>query len=65
MDNPERIFNGDESGFALCQRQGKVNTGNDKENMTVIIVFNACGDACPPLVIFPVGCAATFFKCLK
>ncbi|KAK9694568.1 hypothetical protein QE152_g33436 [Popillia japonica] len=65
MDNPQRIFNGDESGFALCPKTGKVlaqrgwknsyqiKPGNDKENITVLIVFNADGNTCPPLVIFP------------
>ena len=59
---PDRIFNGDESGFSLCPKTGKVlgpkgrnqiKTNNDKENITVLITFNAKGQICPPLVVFP------------
>lgn len=65
MENPHRIFNGDESGFAMCPKTGKVlaprgwknlyqiKTGMEKENITVLLVFNASGSICPPLVIFP------------
>lgn len=65
LGHPNRIFNGDESGFALCPKTGKVlapkgwknlyqiKTSQEKENITVLIVFNASGDICPPLVVFP------------
>ncbi|KAJ8959559.1 hypothetical protein NQ314_006242 [Rhamnusium bicolor] len=65
MENLQRIFNGDESGFMLCPKTGKVlaprgwknlyqiKMGNDKENLTVLVVFNASGRICPPLIVFP------------
>ncbi|XP_045768675.1 tigger transposable element-derived protein 1-like [Maniola jurtina] len=65
LSNPERIFNGDESGFALCPKTGKVlgprgfknlyqiKPNNEKENITVLLTFNANGDMCPPCVVFP------------
>lgn len=65
FEDPRRIFNGDESGFALCPKTGKVlgpkgfknlysvKQGNEKENVTVLIVFNADGKFAPPLVLFP------------
>lgn len=65
FDDPSRVFNGDESGFSMCPKTGKVlaprgwknlyqiKTGQEKENITVLIVFNASGSVCPPLVIFP------------
>ncbi|CAH0721901.1 unnamed protein product, partial [Brenthis ino] len=65
FDDPSRIFNGDETGFSLCPKSGKVlgprgyknlyiiKKTNDKENISVLIVFSADGKICPPLVIFP------------
>lgn len=65
LEDPSRIFNGDESGFALCPKTGKVlgprgwknfyvvQSGQAKENITVLIVFNAVGNMCHPLVVFP------------
>lgn len=65
LDDPSRIFNGDESGFPLCPKTGKVlglrgyknlykiKPCNDKENITVLVVFAADGKICLPLVIFP------------
>lgn len=65
LDDPSRILNGDESGFPLCPKTGKVlgprgyknlykiKNGADKENVTVLVVFAADGKICPPLVIFP------------
>lgn len=65
MEDPKRVFNGDESGFALCPSSGKVlgpkgfrnflqvKQGNEKENITVLIMFNAEGKFAPPLVLFP------------
>nr|XP_023028535.1 uncharacterized protein LOC111516621 [Leptinotarsa decemlineata] len=53
LEDPRRIFNGDESGFALCPSSGKVlgpkdfrslltvKQGNEKENITVLIMCNA------------------------
>ncbi|XP_045492332.1 tigger transposable element-derived protein 1-like [Colias croceus] len=65
LSEPMRIFNGDESGFALCPKTGKVigprgfknlyqiKPNNEKENITVLLTFNANGDMCPPCVVFP------------
>lgn len=65
LDDPKRIFNGDESGFALCPKTGKVlgprgfknlyqiKPSSEKENITVLLTFNANGDMCPPCVVFP------------
>lgn len=65
LEDPARVFNGDESGFAISPKTGKVlgpkgwknlyviKSGKEKENITVLIVFNAAGKICPPLVVFP------------
>lgn len=65
FEDPDRIFNGDETGFSLCPKSGKVlgprgyknlfiiKNNNEKENITVLLVFSANGKLCPPLVIFP------------
>lgn len=65
LNDPKRIFNGDESGFALCPKTGKVlgprgfknlyqiKPSNEKDNLTVLLTFNANGDMCPPCVVFP------------
>nr|CAH7740421.1 unnamed protein product [Callosobruchus chinensis] len=65
MEDPTRIFNGDESGFSLCPKSGKVlapkgfknlykiTTGKEKENITVFMMFSADGAVCPPFVVFP------------
>lgn len=64
LSDPKRIFNGDESGFALCPKTGKVlgprgfknlyqiKPSNEKENKTVLLTFNANGDMCPPCIVF-------------
>lgn len=53
LEHPERIFNSDESGFSLCPKTGKVlgpnrnlyqmKAGNEKDNLTVLVTFNASG----------------------
>ncbi|XP_050681505.1 uncharacterized protein LOC126976946 [Leptidea sinapis] len=65
FQDPDRIFNGDETGFSLSPKSGKVlgpkgyknlyviKKNNEKENITVLLVFSASGQLCPPLVIFP------------
>lgn len=60
LDHPERIVNGDESSFAgkVLGLKGyrnlyQVKQGNEKENITVLLVFNASGNLCPPCVVFP------------
>lgn len=65
LEDPDRILNGDEAGFSMCPKTGKVlaprgwknlysiKIGNEKDNITVLIVFTASGKICPPLVLFP------------
>ncbi|KAJ8926622.1 hypothetical protein NQ314_020986 [Rhamnusium bicolor] len=65
FDDPDRILSGDDSGFSLCPKTGKVlapkgwrnlytiKKSNDKESITVLVVFTASGHICPPLVVFP------------
>ncbi|KAK9753013.1 hypothetical protein QE152_g3812 [Popillia japonica] len=65
LNDPDRVFNGDEAGFSLCPKSGKVlgpkgyknlysiKVGNEKENITVLIIFNASGNIADPLVVFP------------
>lgn len=64
FEDPNRIFNGDETGFSLCPKSGKVLgpkgyknlyiiKNNEKTNITVLVVFTASGKICHPLVIFP------------
>ncbi|KAJ8912480.1 hypothetical protein NQ315_014580 [Exocentrus adspersus] len=65
LNNPSRILNADESGFALCPKTGKVlgpkryknlyevSHGNPKENLTVLVTFTADDRLCPPVVVFP------------
>lgn len=59
MCDPDRILNGDESGFNLCPKTGKVlgasniwqtKRGNDKENITTLLVFTA--KTAVPCVVF-------------
>ena len=55
MTDPTRILNGDETGFALCPKSGKilapkgwkniyeVKKSGEKETLTVLMVFSANG----------------------
>lgn len=64
FNEPSRIYNGDESGFQLCPKTGKVlaekgtqnvykiDQGNSKESVTVMFTFSADGTACPPMVVY-------------
>lgn len=65
FEDPNIMFNGDETGFSLCPRPGKVlgprdykniyviKKSNEKENVIMVVVFAASGKICPRLVIFP------------
>lgn len=65
LDDPSRILNADETGVSLSPKSGKVlapkgyknvyvvKNGNEKENITVLIVMTAAGEICPPLVVYP------------
>lgn len=64
FEDPRRVFNGDESGFQLCPKTGKVlsekglknvytvETSCSKDNMTVMFTFSASGRSCPPMVVY-------------
>jgi hypothetical protein len=63
--DPNRIFNGDESGFALSPKSGKVlgparskedfyeRVTSEKEQITVMATFSANGNIVPSMLIFP------------
>ena len=65
LDDPSRIFNGDEIAFQLCPRTGKVlcpkkwknvyevNVGQEKETITVLLFISAEGKVLPPLIVYP------------
>jgi len=64
LNDPSRIFNGDETGFSLCPKTKSVlgpkgakdiyeiAKGNEKENITAMFTFNAAGQMCNPMIIF-------------
>ena len=62
-DQPNHIWNADESGFPLCPKTGKVIairnarsvygiTSDTKEQVTTLCAANAAGDTVPPMHIF-------------
>lgn len=65
LQDPTRIYNGDETCFLFCPKLGKViapkgsknvyevDMGEAKQNLTVMFTFSAAGDVTPPLIIFP------------
>lgn len=65
LQDPSRIFNGDETGFQICPSTGKVfagkgvknvytvDKGSQKESITVMFCFSATGMTCPPMIIYP------------
>lgn len=57
------IYNSDESAFFLNAKPGRVlarkgdkniyaTSGNEKENLTVLLKANAAGDMAPPMIVF-------------
>lgn len=63
LSDPTRVFNMDESGFALAPKTGVIlgprgksvydeRTVSDKENLTVLFSVDAAGTFAPPLAIF-------------
>lgn len=65
LQDPSRVFNGDESSFQLCPKSGKVlalrgekdvyevDHAAAKTALTVLFIFSASGDITLPLVVFP------------
>lgn len=65
LQDPSRIFNGDETNFYLCPKNSKVlaprgtsnvyevENASSKSNITVMFTFSATGLLTPPMVIFP------------
>jgi hypothetical protein len=65
MDDPSRIFNGDETGFQICPSTCRVlaekgaknvcstDEGSSKENITVMFSFSANGKKCCPMIVYP------------
>ncbi|XP_064292244.1 uncharacterized protein LOC128672662 [Plodia interpunctella] len=62
-EDPARIFNTDESAFYLSPKAGKVlakkgdkhiyqSSGDEKDNLTVLITGNSAGQLAPPMVVF-------------
>ena len=61
LKDPSRIFNGDETSFRLCPKPRKVLAplgyrnvycilkGNEKETITVLLVFSASGHTVAPI----------------
>lgn len=64
LDDPKRVFIGDESGFQLCPNTGRVlamkgakdvydvETSSSKESITVMFTFSAAGESCTPMIVF-------------
>jgi len=64
LNDPTRIFNGDETGFSLCPKTKtvlapkgskdvyEVSVGSSKENLTVMFTFSAAGVMRHPMVIY-------------
>jgi hypothetical protein len=65
MDDPSRIFNGEETGFHICPSTGSVlaqkgttdvystDSGSSKENITVMFSFSSNGKTCCPMIVYP------------
>jgi len=65
MNDPSRIFNGDETGFQICPSTGHVlaekeaknvysiDKGSSKKNITVMFSFSANGKKCCPMIVYP------------
>lgn len=65
LDDPRRVYNGDETCFLLNPKEGKVlaskgcrnvyevDKGAAKANLTVMFTFSAAGDVTPPMIIYP------------
>ncbi|XP_068085538.1 uncharacterized protein [Anabrus simplex] len=64
LQDPSRVFNGDETNFQLCPKNQKViaprgsknvyevSMGNEKETLRVMFTFGADGSVCPPMIVY-------------
>lgn len=65
LADPRRNFNGDDLAFSICPKTGRVidlkgwkniyhtQMGNEKENITVLMVFSASDETLPPVIVYP------------
>jgi len=65
MDDPSKIFNGDETGFQICPSTGcvlaekgaknvySIGKGSSKENITVMFPSSADGKKYCPMIVYP------------
>ena len=65
MNDPSRIFNGEETGFQICPSTGHVlaekgakivysiDESSPKENVNVMFPFSANGKKCYPMIVYP------------
>lgn len=65
MNNPDRIFNLDETGVQMCPKAGlilgpknyratyDIASGKEKECLTVLCNFSASGEIVPPFIVYP------------
>ena len=64
QENPQRIWNADESGFPLCPKTSRVIalknqrhvygvTSDTKTQITTLVAANAAGNVIPPMHVFP------------
>lgn len=65
LEDPSRILNSDESGFATNPKTGlvlgpkgmknfyEIKSGSEKENITVLFTISANGEIYPPMVVYP------------
>ncbi|XP_063385493.1 uncharacterized protein LOC134671563 [Cydia fagiglandana] len=65
LNDPNRIFNADETNFQICVKTGQVlaekgaknvyniEQSQAKESITVLFTFSAAGQVCCPFVIYP------------
>lgn len=63
LEDPDKIFNTDESAFFLSPKPGRVlvkrgtknvymASGDEKENVTVLLTANAAGKIAPPMIVY-------------
>ena len=65
MDDPSRIFNGNETRFQICpstcrvlaekgaQNEYSIDEGSSEKNITVMFSFSENGKKCCPMIVYP------------